>query len=300
MAPPPKSTVRFATPPRGASMRSVVAGDGVTRRHVLRALAAIGVGAATGTAAHGFLYGRHHVDVTRTVVRMSGLPDALSGLRLGFISDLHRSATVPHALAERAVQLLMAERPDLVILGGDYVTYGDRQFVGPAAEVLGLLNAPHGVFGVLGNHDDDRDMPAALGARGIEMLRDERTRITIKGEPLDLIGIRYWTRRLADIARLARGAAPAAILLAHTPVRLTEAAALNLPLMLSGHTHGGQVVLPFVGAVAARNFPVIAGTGHRENTTVFVTRGVGTVYIPIRVACPPEVALLTLRPSEQT
>lgn len=290
----PRSTPRVAPPPTRSTR-----GEGVTRRHVLRTLGAVGVGAATGTAAHGFLYERHHVEVTRAIVPMPGLPDALRGLRVGFISDLHRSATVPHALAERAVQLLMAENPDLVVLGGDYVTFGDRRFVGPAAEVLGLLGAPYGVFGVLGNHDDDRDMPAALEARGVEVLRDERTRVTIKGEPLDLIGIRYWTRRMADIAKLARGVAPASILLAHTPVRLAEAAALNLPLMLSGHTHGGQVVLPFVGAVAARNFPVIAGTGHRENTTVFVTRGVGTVYVPIRVACPPEVAILILKPSEQ-
>lgn len=289
---PPRSTLRGA-PPAGPTRA-----DGVTRRHALRTLAAIGVGATTGTAAHGFLYERHHVEVTRVSVPMPGLPDALTGLRVGFISDLHRSATVPHALAERAVRLMMAERPDLVVLGGDYVTYGDRRFVGAAAEVLGLLDAPHGVVGVLGNHDDDRDMPAALEARGVEMLRDQRTRITIKGEALDLIGIRYWTRRMADIARLARGVAPAAILIAHTPARLAEAAALNLPLMLSGHTHGGQVVLPFIGAVAARSFPVIAGTGHRENTTVFVTRGVGTVYVPIRVACPPEVAVVTLKPSE--
>jgi predicted MPP superfamily phosphohydrolase len=69
-------------------------------------------------------------------------------------------------------------------------------------------------------------------------------------------------------------------------------------LMLSGHTHGGQVVLPGLGPIAARGFPIIAGEGRRENTTGFVSRGVGTVYVPMRVQCPPEVAVLTLRPSE--
>jgi len=68
--------------------------------------------------------------------------------------------------------------------------------------------------------------------------------------------------------------------------------------MLSGHTHGGQIVLPGVGAVAARNFPIISGVGGRDRTTAFVSRGVGTVYVPIRINCPPEVALLTLQPSE--
>jgi predicted MPP superfamily phosphohydrolase len=220
------------------------------------------------------------------------------------MTDLHRSSTVPHELVDSATRLLMGERPDLVVLGGDYVTWGgddekgDRHFVELAADGLSGLSAPHGVFGVLGNHDDDRDMPAAMERRGIEMLKDERTRLTIRGEPLDLIGIRYWTSRLRDIAVLTKGAAPASILLAHNPSRLKEAAGLSIPLMLSGHTHGGQIVLPGFGAVAARNFPIIAGEGVRGTTTAFVSRGVGTVYVPIRVNCPPEVAILTLKSAE--
>jgi uncharacterized protein len=95
-----------------------------------------------------------------------------------------------------------------------------------------------------------------------------------------------------------RGADPSVILLAHNPLRLAEAAALSVPLVLSGHTHGGQIVLPGLGALAARNFPVIAGVGHREHTTIFVSRGVGTVYVPVRLNCPPEVALLTLERAE--
>jgi len=281
-------------------MPSSLASGQMTRRDVLRGLAAVGVGAAAGAGAHGFVYGRHRIAVTRKTLTLSlsGLPEALSGLGVGFLTDFHRSETVPHELIEAAVRTLIAEGPDLIVLGGDYVTWGDRRFVQPAAEALAPLSAPFGVFGVLGNHDDDQDMPAALADRGITILRDARTRITIRGETLDLIGIRYWTRRMADIARIARGAAPTSILLAHTPSRLVEASALAVPLMLSGHTHGGQVVLPGLGAVAARSFPVIAGEGHRENTTAFVSRGIGTVYVPIRIGCPPEVAVLTLKPTE--
>jgi len=127
------------------------------------------------------------------------------------------------------------------------------------------------------------------------MLKDARTRLTINGEALDLIGIRYWTTRARDISIVARGAAAASILLAHNPSRLKEAAALGIPLMLSGHTHGGQIVLPGIGAIAGRNFPIIAGQGSRDGTTAFVSRGVGTVYVPVRVNCPPEVAILTLQ-----
>jgi predicted MPP superfamily phosphohydrolase len=93
-----------------------------------------------------------------------------------------------------------------------------------------------------------------------------------------------------------RGASPTVVLLAHTPMRLAEATAFAVPLMLSGHTHGGQIVLPGIGAIAAREFPVIAGMARRESTTVFVSRGIGTVYVPLRLNCPPEVAILTLTP----
>ena len=270
----------------------------ISRRDVLKGLAAAAIGGSAGAVAHGYGYERFHVGLTRETLDVSGLPSALSGLRIGFITDLHRSDTVTHDLIDSAVQLLMTESPDLIVLGGDYVTWGDRRFVGPAADALAPLTAPHGVFAVLGNHDNDHDMPPALAAKGFVVLRDARTRLTIRGETLDLAGVRFWTRKPSEIAYVLRGAAPNVILLAHTPMRLFEAAALAVPLVLSGHTHGGQIVLPGIGAVAAREFPIIAGAGRRENTKIFVSRGVGTVYVPVRLNCPPEVAVLTLRPVE--
>jgi hypothetical protein len=266
-----------------------------SRRDVLKGLAAIGVGTFTGAAAHGYLYERRRIEVTHETLRVPGLPDALTGLRIGLLTDIHRSQTVSHEMVAAAVSLLMAETPDLIVLGGDYVTWGDRRYVLPAAEALAPLSAPHGVLAVLGNHDDDRDMPAALAARGFTVLRDARTQLRIRNEAVDFAGIRFWTRRIVDIASVIRGASTNLVLLAHTPRRLIEAAELSVPLMLSGHTHGGQIVLPWLGAVAAREFPVIAGSARRQNTTVFVSRGIGTVYVPIRLRCPPEVAILTLK-----
>jgi uncharacterized protein len=269
-----------------------------SRRDVLKGITAAGIGAFTGSLAHGYFYERYEIELTRATLPVSGLADALAGLRIGLLTDLHRSDTVSHEMIDRAVRLVMAEAPDVIILGGDYVTWGDRRFVQPVADALAPLSAPHGVFAVLGNHDDDRDMPAALTSKGFAVLRDARTRLVVNGEPLELAGLRYWTRRVNDIAHVLRGASPTVILLAHTPMRLAEAAALGVPLVLSGHTHGGQIVLPGIGAVAAREFPVVAGIGKRESTTIFVSRGVGTVYVPVRLNCDPEVALLTLKPVE--
>ena len=143
-----------------------------------------------------------------------------------------------------AVNLVMAERPDLVVLGGDYVSFADRAFMGPVAELLAPLRAPHGVFAVLGNHDDDRDIPAALVEKHIEVLKDARTRVEVRGEGLELAGLRFWTRRPADVARVLGKTSATVILLAHDPRRLTEASALNVPAVLSGHTHGGQWCFP--------------------------------------------------------
>jgi uncharacterized protein len=267
----------------------------VTRRSVLKVLTAGSAGTLIGGAAYGLAYSRHNIQVVRQAIPVSGLSPALDGLRVGLITDLHHSEMVPASDVVRAVSLMMAERPDLIVLGGDYVTWGDRSYVVPCSEALAGLTAPFGVFAVVGNHDDDRDMPAALMAHGYEVLRDARTTVRLRGERLDLIGVRYWTRRARDIARLVKGARAPIILLAHDPRRLDEAAGLGVPLVLSGHTHGGQVVLPGLGAIAAKKFPVVAGLGRQDNTAIFVSRGVGTVYVPYRLNCPPDVSVITLR-----
>lgn len=280
-------------PAEGRAARPPVSLD---RRNVLKGLVGVGLGVATGTAAHGFLYERHHLELTRLRFPVSGLPEALRGFRIGVLTDIHRSQAVPHEMVARAVQLLMGERPDLILLGGDYVSFADRRYVHPAADALAPLSAPHGVLAVLGNHDDDREVPAALTSKGFIVLRDQRTRLLLRGEPVDFAGIRFWTYKSLDIAHVLRGALPLTFLLAHTPKRLFEAQQLAVPAVISGHTHGGQIVLPGIGAIAAREFPVVSGVAQRKGTSIFVSRGVGTVYVPVRVNCPPEVAVLTLEP----
>jgi predicted MPP superfamily phosphohydrolase len=267
----------------------------ISRRTAIKTVIATTVGSATAGITYGAAFERHRIGMTSTTLPVAGLPRALDGLRISLITDIHHSRIVPASDVEQAIELAMSARPDLIVLGGDYVTFGDRAFVGPVAELLGALQAPHGVFAVLGNHDDDRDMAAALAAKGFTVLKDQRTQVTIRNETLTLAGIRFWTRRAENIARVVNGAEGTVLLLAHDPRRLVEAANLKVPAVLSGHTHGGQIILPGVGAIARRSFPVLSGLGQLADTSIFVSRGVGTIYVPVRINCPPEVALLTLR-----
>ena len=268
----------------------------LSRQSALQGLLATGVGLVTGRVGYGVAVERHRVQLFERPLSVVGLPPALDGLRVGLLTDVHLSAMVPASDVTQAVDLLAAARPDVIALGGDYVTDMDVSRAAAVAELLApLASTPLGAFAVLGNHDDDRVVPAALAAKGFTVLRDQRTRVTLRGEAVDVVGLRFWTRRLPEITRVVKGAGPTTIMLAHDPRRLREAATLDVQLVLAGHTHGGQVILPGMGAVAARRFPVVAGEATDGHCTLFVSRGVGTVFVPVRINCPPEVQVLVLR-----
>jgi predicted MPP superfamily phosphohydrolase len=268
----------------------------ISRRRLLHSIAATGIGLGTGTLAYGALYERHQLSLARYTVRLEACPPALDGLTIGLLTDLHHSTTLAADTIDAAVGLLQKEAPDLVMLGGDYVSFGDRRYIGPAVEHLATLaRAPYGAFAVLGNHDDERDTTAAMKRSGLALLRDDRTRLTIRGETIDIAGLRFWSRRPQELAPVFQGAASMSLLLAHDPRRVLEADRFDIPLVLSGHTHGGQVLLPGVGAVVGRKFPVLSGMATHGRAQVCVSRGVGTVYLPVRINCPPDVSLVTLR-----
>ena len=152
----------------------------------------------------------------------------------------------------------------------------------PCADLLEALTAPFGVFGVLGNHDDDVEMPRELKRRGVEMLNDARTTLTIRGETLDLIGLRFWTRQPSDLARLMRGGTTTTMLLAHDPRRLAQAAALNVPAdALRPHPRRPDRHPRRRRHRAPASSRSCQGMARRENTTAFVSRGIGTVYMPV-------------------
>lgn len=265
----------------------------VTRRQALRVLAAGGAVIA-GAGGYATLVERRRLVVTRATVPVSRLPGALAGLRLGLVTDLHYGAFTGDAMLASVVAALAAEAPDLVLLVGDFVTNADRAAVGPCAAGLAGVEARHGVFAALGNHDPDPQVKSAFERQGVAVLRDEHTRIVVRREPVSIGGLRYWSQKPADLQKTFRGSRGFPILLAHDPRRLDLAAAAAIPLVLSGHTHGGQIVLPGLGAPAAARYPFVHGLGRRGSSTLFVSRGVGTVVLPVRFNCPPEVAILTL------
>ena len=236
----------------------------VSRRTAVKGLLATTIGAVTGASVYGGGYERHRLGVTEAELPVLGLPDAFDGLRIGLLTDIHHSLLVPAEDVVRAVTLVNERRPDLIVLGGDYVTEADRSYMEPVAELLSMLRAPLGVLAILGNHDDALRMPSALTRRHIRVLRDQRTRVVWRGEGLDLAGIQFWTQTRSEIAAVIGRSRTPSLLLAHDPRRLVEASQLGVPAVLSGHTHGGQIVIPGLGALAARKFPVAAGLGSQR------------------------------------
>src|SRR5262245_58840462 len=192
----------------------------LTRRAALKGVLAGTAGLLGGTGAYGVIYERHRLGATEATLPVAGLPSALNGVRIALLTDIHHSALVGADDVRAAVDLTLSLRPDLIVLGGDYVSFSDREYMGPVAELLAPLKAPQGVYAVLGNHDDDKEMPAALARRGFEVLKDQRTRVTLRGEALELAGIRFWTRRAPAIHDVTRGARDTVLLLAHDPRRL--------------------------------------------------------------------------------
>jgi predicted MPP superfamily phosphohydrolase len=252
------------------------------------------------------------IDVTQHTVRLQKLPREFSGLRILHLTDIHHSLYFSQRAVLEAVELANQLQPDLVVLTGDYITYS-RAFVEPAAELLASLRARLGVYAVLGNHDFRVGADAVTRAfrrRGIEVLRNRHTVLRAGSRRLTLAGVDDISYH-ADVTRALRGApgAAPAILLSHSPAILPSAARHGVGLVLSGHTHGGQVRLPILDRLLtergktqrprrprARWDRFQMGWYRQAETLLYISRGIGTVVVPLRLGCPPEMPLFTLEP----
>jgi predicted MPP superfamily phosphohydrolase len=265
-----------------------------------------------GALAWGFTGGQARVERTRVRLPVPGLAPALRGLRVVQATDLHIGNRLAGARLERMVARINALDPDVVVLTGDLFDF-DPADVEDGARRLGGLRARYGVYAILGNHDirTGAEVVARGLARlapGIRLLRDEIVRLPV-AEPLYLAGLEDpgndWSARgveLPGLERLAwaRPADGPTLLLAHRPEHVGQAARLGFPIVIAGHTHGGQLALPTPGGhwnLARIATPYTRGLFRSGNTLMYVNRGLGVGGPALRVNCPREIATLELEPA---
>ena len=248
---------------------------------------------------------RGGLGITTQRIWLSDLPEGFRGFRILQLSDIHHSLFVPLDQVAAVVELSNQLKPDLVALTGDFVSYS-RSSIEPVAEILGGLRARAGVVAVLGNHDfrvGPDAVDRALRRQRIQVLRNRHRLLQRRGATLYLAGVDDYGYG-ADLGRAMRGIPEdaATILLAHNPRLVTAAACRGIGLVLSGHTHGGQVNLPLLGTVYGRSPEQMRfkmGWDRLGETQIYVSRGIGTIVLPLRWRCPAEVPLLELEPHQR-
>lgn len=286
-----------------ALLFSLAAPIAIALAALFRAPADTGVVTALAAAVAGAALSLHQRPrVRRRDVEIDGLPDAFDGFRIVQISDLHCG---PFASARRVAGWVAAANrleADIVAVTGDLIASGSA-YVDVVARALGGLRARDGVFASMGNHDyfgDGEAMVGALESAGLTVLRNRGLQIRRDGGAIWLAGVDdTWTRR-HDLGRALAERPPGmpAVLLAHDPVLFPDAAERRVDLVLSGHTHGGQVAIPLLARKLnlARLITRFTSGVYRSGTsTLYVNRGLGTTGPPVRLAVAPEIAELTLR-----
>lgn len=237
----------------------------------------------------------------RRVVRIDGLPAELDGYRVGQISDVHCGPHTPASRVRRWVERLNALDLDLMTVTGDLITHGSSH-VRDVAQALGALRARDGVFACMGNHDyftDGEHLVRELTGCGLTVLRNRGVIVERDGAQLYVAGVDdTWTDR-HDVPRALaeRPAGVPTILLAHDPNLFPAAAAHEVELTLSGHTHGGQLAVPGVRHLSLARFITrfTWGLYRRDRSWLYVNRGAGTTGPPVRLGAPAELTVLELR-----
>jgi predicted MPP superfamily phosphohydrolase len=284
----------------------VAINPGDTRRRVTRrSFLKISALSAAGLALYSAEVARHELSVEEHTIRLARLPEAFRGMRIVQISDFHYAEYSEAYFLREMVNRVNRLRPDMVVLTGDFVSSGPlpiswarRHAVG-CAEILSRIVCPLR-YAIMGNHDVIVGNPYVIGPLqeyGIPVLLNQSI-------PLERGGQRLWLAGLdsADEGEsrpdqaIPRAHGEPMIVLAHEPDILPEIARYKVDLMLAGHTHGGQVRLPFLPPLhlppLGRKY--VEGLFRQGETQLYVNRGIGAVGLPFRLNCPPEITVLTL------
>ena len=280
---------------------------GMDRRTFLKRVGLAGLASATvGGAVYPFLEAKW-CQLTRRTIQLPNLPAPFQGTTVAVLTDIHHGPFVPRAYVRHVVAMTNAMKPDIITLVGDYV-HRHAHFIGPVMEELGKLRARLGCFSVYGNHDNrdyhgDEDFhsisQAALAEAKIPDLNNRGIWLECQAARLRIGGVGdLWTdRQDLDAALGNAGPRDATIVLSHNPDFVELIKDRRVGLVLSGHTHGGQVIVPAFGApiVPSRyGQKYLHGLVRGPFCRVFISRGIGTVSPPVRFLCRPEIVLITL------
>ncbi|KOR82567.1 metallophosphoesterase [Paenibacillus solani] len=274
----------------------------MTRRQFLKSGAAVIFGSVVAGGAYASLWEPHQLDITRLTLTIPSLPNAFDGLKLVQFSDLHLGFQAGEKEVMRVVQAIQHEDPDLICFTGDMVDR-DAEEMRAAIEPFKELTAPLGMYSILGNHDykDVKKLVSLEEEAGFQVLRNTAVKLRRGSAVIAVVGLEDGLRGLPDPAAAIQGLPQGMfkLLLMHEPDYADTASAHSFHLQLSGHSHGGQVRLPWVGEVltppGARRY--VQGLYHigSRRMPLYVNRGIGTTQLPIRFLCKPELTVLTLR-----
>ena len=269
------------------------------RRSVLRKLCGATVGLGAGRTLLDAAFDRQQVEVTRQRVTIPELPAAFDGVRICQITDVHHGPFLPLEYVHDAVALALAQEPDMFVLTGD-LSHKKEWSVAPVWDAMTALEAPLGVWGVMGNHDWWHGIDASReGARhaGVEMIDNCAVPIDRGGERLWLGGVGDLWEDRQDLQGALRDtpADEPVVLLTHNPDYADQMTDPRVKLMLAGHSHGGQVCAPLLGPVGfvnkKRYTEGLVATGVSQ---IYISRGIGMAGVPFRLNCPPELTVLEL------
>lgn len=239
------------------------------------------------------------LSIEKIEIRLKRLPKKLEGFRLIHLSDIHHSPFTSLDHIFRAIRVANSLKPDMFVLTGDYVSH-ENEYIEPVAAALGNLESEFGTFACLGNHDHWTDaelVTESFRAANIRVLINEGFRFEARGASFWLAGVDDYMVGKTDLPSALRGAFPdeMKLLLAHNPVIVRQAARYDVDLVFSGHTHGGQVKLRDEEKQVFAKRRLKNGLHRRKNTQIYITRGIGTVILPVRYQCPPEISVIELQ-----
>ncbi len=269
------------------------------RRTFLKSAVA-GLAVSLFSGAYPFVVEPNWLAVSRVDVPLPHLPPALDGFTIAQLSDFHLGPDVSAGEVRRAVDVTNALQPDLVVLTGDYVIVSAADAAACAQE-LAALRAPFGVRAILGNHDfwtNEAIVDRHLRRAGFDLLRNEHRRLDVGDAALWLAGLEDVWAGQPDLDAALAGIPPDAIivLLVHEPDFADWATGWGIALQLSGHSHGGQVRLPFLGApilpYLAHKYPY--GRRRVGDLWLYTNRGIGLIPPPVRFNCRPEITLVRM------